>query len=99
MANWFIMNIQTGCIKSEWSQDKTDLNKIKNVHKNIDGSSTTFAMNYIQSKGKNINPLRLVGKRSRYIPSLISPDASKRITAIVRRLPSQKVSQTLNSIL
>ena len=29
MTDWFIMNIQTGCIKSEWSQDKTVLNKIK----------------------------------------------------------------------
>ena len=69
MADWLIMGIQTGCRKSEWSQDKTELNKTKDVHKNIDGSTTAFTANDFQFKGKNSNHLHVVGKRSR--PALV----------------------------
>ena len=63
------MGIQTGCRKSEWSQDKTELNKIKYVNKNIDGSTIAFTTNDFQLKGKNSNHLHVVGKRS--IPTLV----------------------------
>ena len=69
MDDWLIMGIQTGCRKSEWSQDKTELNKTKDVHKNIDGSTTAFTANDFQFKGKNNNHLYVVGKRS--IPALV----------------------------
>ena len=69
MDDWLIMGIQTGCRKSEWSQDKTELNKIKDVHKNIDGSTTEFTENDFQFKRKNNNHLHVVGKRSR--PALV----------------------------
>ena len=75
MDDWLIMGIQTGCRKSEWSQDKTELNKIKDVHKNIDGSTTTFIANDFQFKRKNNNHLHVVGKRSR--PPLFYPTRDK----------------------
>ena len=62
MADWLIMGIQTGCRKSEWLQDKTELNKTKDLHKNIDGLPTTFTMNDFQFKGKNSNNLHVVCK-------------------------------------
>ena len=67
MIDWFIMGIQKGCRKSEWSQDKTELNRTKGVHKSIDGSITVFTMNDLQFKGKNSNHLHVVGKRSRSV--------------------------------
>ena len=62
MADWIIMCIQKGCRKSEWLQDKTELNKTKDLHKNIDGLATIFTMNDFQCKGKNSNNLYLVCK-------------------------------------
>ena len=69
MADWLIMGVQTRCRKSEWSQDKTELNKTKGVHKNIDGSAIVFTMNDFQFKDNNSNHLHVIGKWSR--PALV----------------------------
>ena len=65
--NWLIMVIQTGYRTIEWSSDKTELNRTKDVHKNIDGSDTVFTMDNFQFKGNNSNHLHVVNKRSRQV--------------------------------
>ena len=67
MTDWLIMVIQAGYKKIEWSPDKTELNRTKDVHKNIDGSDTVSTINNFQFKGNNSNYLHVVNKRYRQV--------------------------------
>ena len=63
MTDWFILALQTGFLRMEWSWDATKLATTKSFQCNIDGSSSAFIQSDFQFRGPN-------GHRLAHSPSL-----------------------------
>ena len=44
LVDWFIIGMQTGMRKSEWYQDRYNLEKTKHINLNRDGSVSIFIL-------------------------------------------------------
>ena len=53
MADWLVLHEQTGCRRNEWAQDRTYLEKHKDVQRNVDGSPAAFIMKDFEFRGMN----------------------------------------------
>ena len=54
MTEWFIIGIQVGFHRMEWSQDATKLAQTKSHQYNIDGSAAAFIILDFQFRGSNV---------------------------------------------
>ena len=58
MADWLIVGQQAGFRRKEWAQDRTYLQKNKDIERNIDGSSAAFILDDFQFRAKGDKRLK-----------------------------------------
>ena len=63
LADWLIVGQQAGFCRKEWAQDRTYLQKHKDIERNIDGSSAAFILEDFQFKAKGNKHLKKISSQ------------------------------------